>query len=194
MSDESPGTDFCLKHNEQCMKCSERGCNDDRLGWGKPLSCVKCTSSSDENCETAVESFDSVECEPIVLGYLNRCFTHTNDSIVQRGCLFEAPEEIQNNCYKSTDDSCLLCSESNCNNVKAYVGDYCYECDSSEDSNCTNNVLPYMEKKCESSRRGCYLMRQNQHINSKFHCQTLLKFNFFRTISKSSTLLLFRHT
>lgn len=127
---------------------------------------MNCTSGTDKNCETLTESLDSVECMPTVYGYSNGCFTHIKEAIVQRGCLNEAPEEIRHKCLNNAE-SCLLCEESNCNNDIADVENFCYECDSNVDLNCTFNVLPYMEKKCDPSKKGCYLIRENHHINGK---------------------------
>lgn len=163
MSDNSPGKDFCLEHPKQCSKCSTRSCNNDGITWGKKLACLKCNSRDNENCDTLTDNIESVECTSIVSGYENHCFTHSNESHVERGCLFEAQEDIQKNCYNSTVKSCSLCNESNCNHEKKnYVGGYCYQCDSKVDLNCTEKVAPYMKKKCGSSRKGCYLIRKSK--------------------------------
>lgn len=166
MSDESNGKNFCLEHSKQCRKCSELACNNDPIVWGKTLTCLKCSTRENENCDQVDDNVASVECGPTVSGYENHCFTNVNRSDVQRGCLFEATEDIQNNCYNSTDTSCLLCSESNCNHEN--IGEYCYQCDSKEDLNCTENITPYMGTKCAASRKGCYLIRENQNVNSQY--------------------------
>lgn len=167
MSDDSRGSAICSEHPKQCQTCSGHACNNDSIAWGRPLSCLKCSSHDNENCRTAVDKIPSVECASIVLGYENHCFTHANQSHMQRGCLLEAQDEIQNSCYDSNDQSCLLCNKSNCNRDQIDIGEYCYECDSKVDTNCLGNVAPYMEKKCDSSRSGCYMIRINENINSE---------------------------
>lgn len=83
---------------------------------------MKCSSRDNDNCLTADDNVMSEKCTPLVLGYENHCFTHVSESYVQRGCLFEAQEDIQIHCYNFNEKSCQLCNESNCNHEKINVG------------------------------------------------------------------------
>lgn len=131
------------------------------------MSCVKCTPNENTTCEDIPSEFATTECAPTVLGYLNGCYTHVKDNKVQRGCLLEAPEHIQEECNDLSNESSTICSESDCNRERVYIGDYCYECDSNTDKNCIAKVDSYMEKKCNDTRSGCYLIRPIRSKNSK---------------------------
>lgn len=168
MSDDTPGKYFCSKNNDQCHKCSGHNCNDELLKWQEPLSCVKCTSTENENCETAIEQLTSDVCALTVSGYTDSCYTRVVDQVVERGCYYEASEQVKNECQNSEQKSCIMCNEPGCNKAKVYIGEYCYKCDSATDPNCTDKVKPSMETKCDWSSKGCYLIRENNEINREY--------------------------
>lgn len=169
MSDDSekPGKSYCLQNDHRCRKCNQRGCNNDLIQWEKPMSCIKCTSTEDTDCEKSPELLSANECAPTAAGYENKCYTRVVNQTVERGCFYEASAEAKKECDDSADESCSTCTEPGCNQGKVYIGEHCYECDSAQDSNCEEKVGSYMEKNCNWSRKGCYLIRQNSQIKSE---------------------------
>lgn len=154
------GKEFCLKNDEQCVKCIEHGCNNNQLEWEKLQSCVKCTPNKTNDCVIISDDFPATECALVTAGYANECYTIVKNDSIHRGCLGEALSEIRLECDDDLNDSCTVCNQPDCNRERVYIGDYCYECDSLDDGNCTEHLDVYMEKKCSPRRSGCYLIRE----------------------------------
>lgn len=170
-SKETHGKRFCAENDKQCRKCATRGCNNDSVQYAKRLTCFKCNSATDANCKESVDSIPATECKRTVLGYNNRCFTRVTNTSVTRGCLIEANTEIKADCNAWYSQSCELCESSECNRAKV-SNEYCYECRTAIDTNCTNNLDIYMQKQCKLNLRqkGCYRISEDENgmFNKKF--------------------------
>lgn len=141
-----------------------------KLEFEKTLSCVKCSPDENNNCNVIDNETNGTECAPTTVGYKDACYHHNIGGISTRGCLYEASNDIFNECSKDNSEKCATCTEPDCNrkpavNENLYVNPlssansepngqssrsslrpsfayrYCYKCDSSKDPNCVNNLV-----------------------------------------------------
>lgn len=109
------GRDFCMKNSEHCIRCKDRACNEQKLEYEKPLSCIKCTPSENNNCNIIDKNTIAVECTRTVIGYKNVCYTHHTEQTITRGCLYEASESIFDICKTNSSALCTTCDQTDCN-------------------------------------------------------------------------------
>lgn len=116
MSDSTNSNkDFCLEHYAQCNRCKKRACNANPVEFEKKLSCIKCIPGENSNCNNIDDDVNAIKCIQTTLGYINKCYTFHKENVSYRGCLYEASEEIFDECNNSNSSACLTCNESNCN-------------------------------------------------------------------------------
>lgn len=125
------------------------------------MSCVKCKSNALGICASIDEDKLPVKCQPFVQGYENYCFTHVHNETITRGCILET-ESLMSDCNSMNTEICIECRSNNCNR-QTISNEYCYECDSAVNPNCTSNLENGMSKKCPLNvyRRGCYRIEDN---------------------------------
>lgn len=151
---------MCRRQGSECKTCIGNDCN----AQARFQSCRTCNSTQNVNCIRAGTSFASVVCRL----YNDECFTHADsNNIVTRGCLNNraVPIEIIENCSNKSD-ACLTCTDSNGCNSKVVDGEFCLECDSTNDPNCFSSTNFTMRKQCPLSpnRVGCYLFDDGGEI------------------------------
>lgn len=124
MSDDDDfGKAFCERSSENCKKCSNRACNANLLELATNFSCIKCNPSEHSDCNAIDESTTAIECAPIASGYKNECYTYRDDNVSRRGCLYEAPDDIFNECINVFSDKCLICNQIDCNRDSIIIDD-----------------------------------------------------------------------
>lgn len=160
-NETSEGKQFCNRNGAQCERCATRGCNNGEVQWEKPLSCLVCNSTEDENCKAGTDG-DRNNCIRTTTGYKNHCFTRVVNHTVERGCVVGAKPDSAEDCNTWYSQSCQICRHDYCNQ-KPVVDEYCYECTTAKDANCTTNVGAYMRKKCQLTleESGCYRISEN---------------------------------
>lgn len=160
---EDAGTAYCMAHLDKCLACSTPGCNNNPSYSESTLTCHKCDSTTDSNCEYSQEGQASARCEyNTFLGVTEQCYTHKNaNGVVSRGCLLElsADHDIRKKC-EANDEECLKCEGSGCNLATTEI-DYgeCVLCDGSVDPNCALLGESYATIKCGPSSDdvgGCF--------------------------------------
>lgn len=131
------------------------------MHWEKTLTCVKCKSDGNGNCATIEENVSPTKCQPFVQGYENYCFTHVQNDTITRGCILEN-EPLLQECSSWHTENCAECRSNNCNRYPIDT-EYCYDCDSNSNLNCTSSMNTDMRKKCPLNlhRRGCYRIEDN---------------------------------
>lgn len=161
-----PGKQFCAKYANQCRQCPNRGCNDDHPVIISDVSCIKCTSTNNIDCISVENNIEATRCAPFAVGYINYCFTHLGNGTVSRGCILENTQ-LHEDCNSWHSISCQECLGNNCNNSPV-ERENCIECNSKQDSNCTNKIADYMHKECPLSFKkfGCY--RSSVGVNGKY--------------------------
>lgn len=113
---DTVGIDFCIHNSAQCSTCAKRACNDLSMSLEEKFFCVKCNPNEESNCNIVDEKTAAAECAPTTLGYKNECYTHRKlGGVTHRGCLFEAPEEIFDECSNVFSESCSTCNKTDCN-------------------------------------------------------------------------------
>lgn len=153
--------DMCRREDGNCKTCSGNDCNA-KLRF---TSCLHCDSRTDKNCLIEPELVANQTCR----NYMDQCFTHFENNIVQRGCLSEAPTEIQTKC-DAHSLSCTVCNGDDANEIcnGISVGDErCYVCDSRSDPDCVKNVNVTMSTQCGSVKDagwGCFLDTRNNVV------------------------------
>lgn len=138
--------------------CSTPMCNDDQI---EAEFCIACDSNDDENCRSNVTTLMRSRClhSQKPLG----CYHYeTEDKRVQRGCVSEATEDIQNTC-KSDNNLCKTCFGHECNSKSAFQR--CLSCDYSQSgpnpSQCESKICTEYFDECythiggSSVKRGC---------------------------------------
>lgn len=181
---------FCLDNYAQCNRCKKRACNSEHVQFEEKMSCIKCDPDENSNCNVIDESTTAIECATTTLGYKNLCYTYQKGSVSHRGCLYEAPENIFNECENAYSEICLTCNQTDCNRTpiiheeltlnlfhdevvrnedksEMVMSDNpsCYKCDSNINPNCTNQLDDTMIGLCEFEREdlGCYHMITGIH-------------------------------
>lgn len=164
LSDEDDNVDECNSSGEMCIKCSEEMCN---LGISSYISCVSCSSETDESCgytqEEAISDVSKQKVCGVLLGRDKLCFAYGNETHFVRGCLNEYPE-LKADCAENSEN-CQVCSEDVCNSMKI-IEELCYVCDSTTDEDCENvekeNVTPTLCGEGTINKSGCYLASNYQ--------------------------------
>lgn len=160
LSDADTNVDVCNSFGELCIKCSEEMCNN---GVNSYISCVSCSSETDESCgytqEEAQNDVSRQKVCGVLLGRENSCFAYGNETHFVRGCLNDYPELKAADCAENTEN-CQVCAEDVCNTMKI-VEERCYVCDSISDEDCENveksNVTPTICGEGTINKSGCYL-------------------------------------
>lgn len=188
----SDGRDYCIQNFAQCHICPNRACNSNPLEFEEKLSCVKCEPDENSNCNVIDENLKATECAATPLGYQNECYIYRNGSQSRRGCLYEAPERVFNDCSDVFSATCTICNQSDCNRTPIVNTDltfnafqfentheevkYCHSCNSSDpacgESLQLNNDF---RKQCTSDANlsGCYHLINGDYVERG--CLTDLK-------------------
>lgn len=105
---------------------------------------------------------DRDACERTTNGYKNHCYTRLANHTVARGCLFNAKTDIADDCNSWFSETCAICRHDYCNQ-KPIADEYCFECSTVDDANCTSKPDSYMRKKCHLSleKSGCYRISES---------------------------------
>lgn len=154
--DTDAGKQYCASHPKQCYQCAKRGCNDNRPKMIDTVACFKCNSGNDMNCLTLTAPTNASLCAPFESSYTNYCFIRVINESVTRGCLLEHADVI-NDCNSWDSTSCEECLGDECNK-RAIIPEFCIQCDSKIDSNCTTNPVDSMKQQCSLTLKpaGCY--------------------------------------
>lgn len=86
---------------------------------------------------------------------MDQCYTHKSQDKISRGCLHDAPFDVQLSCNVGGEE-CELCGASGCNAKEVETYGQCYFCDGITDDNCAdlNGLSPIYCPKGE--QKGCF--------------------------------------
>uniref|UniRef100_A0A336LNX4 CSON014778 protein n=1 Tax=Culicoides sonorensis TaxID=179676 RepID=A0A336LNX4_CULSO len=162
-------TDFiqheeCIKRGENCILCTEEGCNKGPKFREPKLKCIDCEPSNLlGNCLWGVNPTKAKTCiNDVGYGYNEYCFiTQYGSEVARRGCLNDFPDI----CNDSNVSNCTKCDSDACNNANR-IQQACIVCNSVTTPGCeyANPNLPATS--CtdgiqEFDERWCYTMRNS---------------------------------
>ncbi|XP_049538956.1 protein psiR-like [Anopheles darlingi] len=110
-------------NNPSCIVCTEDGCNTQK--WPR---CYRCTSSSDESCDTSLNTDHLNFCDAYTEH--NICHSWIQDGEISRDCTIDKETVCADN------NRCLVCEAEGCNSHSRELLDTvhtCYHCSSSTD-------------------------------------------------------------
>lgn len=171
---------MCRGEGEFCKTCIGNDCNI-KNNYQK---CRVCSSNDTVSCIRSPGSVPTKICK----SYLDECFVHVANDVIVRGCLSDAKEQVATDCLDN--DICEKCSSGeNCNN-KIVDGEFCFTCDSENDTNCKENVDISMRTQCKLGveKLGCYLFYDGGISTKKILQNTIISsidFVFFRQYNKT---------
>lgn len=161
-----------------CSYCSTKNCNAYVATVPSELSCHVC-DPTDPNCKADKSSDPSIRCDySLVVGREDQCFLYQNEDKITRGCLQNAPFDIQWACISGTGE-CSLCGTSGCNSEEVELNGYCYFCDGVTDSNCaalTGVPSVYCPK---GENKGCFRSQIGKYLNRMVNLGTRIKRSVF---------------
>lgn len=139
-----------------CTVCLNEDCNTQPPIAPSTLSCHICDTTSDPSCQNDQTNAPTSYCPySLVIGRPDECYQYYDGEKVSRGCLYNAPFEVQMSCAGSSDE-CQLCSTSGCNSAKVETNGICYSCDGTEDPNC-ESLSEFPTIMCPAGdRQGCF--------------------------------------
>lgn len=164
---------FNILSEPLASKCSSPLCNDVKvkppkllkLSWqineknseinSKTIECVKCNSETDENCAKNPKSITPTECDHEG----DKCATfYTKDNKIIRNCLQTILSE-EDVTEEDEENNIIACPDSSCDKTVSEE-QFCYQCDSRSNPNCTHKLETEMMKECPSDSEdlGCYHM------------------------------------
>lgn len=152
----TPGVELCTGQGENCSKCSTSECNSISYTYTSELSCHVCDSTTNPNCEANQATMQSTRCGyQIGLGVVDKCYKYFDGTSLQRGCLYNAPNEIQSRCARGSAD-CQLCEGAGCNSAEIETNGQCYYCDGTVNNNC-ESLTGIATIFCPlNGRKGCF--------------------------------------
>ncbi|XP_053959120.1 protein psiI [Anastrepha ludens] len=113
----------CTQANN-CTTCTNaNGCNNVDA---QNFTCIRCRSDNYEGCRLNADKIGGEKCTNVVTSESKaKCFTGVwNTNVVIRGCLIDLDERDQFICNDPDNESCKVCSGTNCNieaNGAAYL-------------------------------------------------------------------------
>lgn len=136
-----------------CTVCTNNDCNTSPPVVASELSCHICDSTTDPNCAADQSNSQTTRCPySLIVGLPDQCYEYDVGDKVMRGCLYNAPFEVQMSCSGTSGD-CKLCSTSGCNFAEVVESELCYSCDGTSNSNCASLTnIPSI--KCPAGERG----------------------------------------
>lgn len=145
--------DTCREDGAICKSCMGDDCN----ALAEFRRCRACSSLSSVSCIRSPNAFAAVTC----MRYLDQCYTHVADDVVQRGCVkdWPTPLAIKEHCGANNTEWCDTCADAQSCNNRIVDGEFCLTCDSELDADCRTNQNYTMRTQCPLSvgQRGCYL-------------------------------------
>lgn len=156
---------MCRQEGEFCKTCYGNDCNA-KVSF---QNCHICSSDKDVSCIRSPGASTKL-CK----NYVDKCYVHVKNDMVQRGCLLDGNSAIRLDC--ENDDLCEKCSDKmNCNN-KIVDGEFCITCNTETDPNCRSNLNVTMHTQCKLAVKplGCY-----RYDDGGIHLKTLKYFLSF---------------
>lgn len=139
-----------------CQKCTGNDCNVAIATVPSELMCYICDSSVDPDCVSDQSNAVSTLCNyNLVVGRADSCYVHDNGETVRRGCLNNAPLDVQMSCAGG-EEACGLCGDSGCNSDAIEGYEQCYFCDGTTDSNCETMVGIESMVCPKGDHKGCF--------------------------------------
>lgn len=151
-----PGKLLCDSQGDNCVKCTGSECNRNILTTQSTLSCHTCDSATDPNCSLDKATSETTACGySLVLGVVDQCYQHSDETGIRRGCLHNAPIEVKAKCDAGSEE-CKLCGENGCNSDAIETYGQCYSCDGTTNSNC-ETLTGVSSIYCPAGeRQGCF--------------------------------------
>ncbi|KAH8283473.1 hypothetical protein KR018_003428 [Drosophila ironensis] len=132
---------FLVDNRRDLYLCSDNNCNTkDKLSL-TGVACNVCNSTYDDSCVATGGNLATV-CQHLIYP---DCYNFLNeDGVLIRGCLMDTDDSVFDVCANSSDTTCTVCSENNCNK-DVYPEDWltCLRCDSDSDEDCALNPASY---------------------------------------------------
>lgn len=152
----SPGKQLCDAQGDNCRKCSDSECNNEVATWTSSLRCYKCDSATGDSCHFDQSQSLSSRCEyDLQIGADDHCFSYFDGERALRGCIHDAPADIQAKCAAGSDE-CRLCETVDCNAEEIETNGQCYYCDGTVDANC-ETLFGHNPVYCPvGDRTGCF--------------------------------------
>ncbi|XP_053668178.1 proprotein convertase subtilisin/kexin type 5-like [Anopheles marshallii] len=149
LSDVGTKDELCFDA-ESCITCKGDSCNKAPESSVVHIKCQQCTSADDGCLQGTIQS------KPCLLQD-DSCYTTVNgDKLLERGCLSMLSEDLQAICTDESDQSCIVCSEDGCNELR---WTRCYRCNSTaSDNSCDHKLRPDLVEFCPSYHESalCY--------------------------------------
>lgn len=115
----------------------------------------------------------------LVVGRPDQCYLHYDGEKVSRGCIYNAPFEIQSKCLGGSSE-CKLCTTAECNAEKVDHNGLCYFCDGTKDANCAA-LTGYSPIHCPAGdRKGCFRSQIGKKRKRSFPQLQSNKFPYFQ--------------
>lgn len=162
---------ICTSNNDKCKSCRGNDCNSRQSGFLKCLSGDQLYQLEPSNPDTS--ALESKMCT----NYIDECYIHVANNIVQRGCLCDAIQSQNDKTDLRADcenvDVCEKCSDQNDCNNRIIETEYCTICDANDEPNCKHAPSSLMRGQCPLSIRpfGC-LMLKNDTMYVKRDCMS----------------------
>lgn len=159
---------MCRGNGQFCKTCIGNDCNAKESFQ----TCRICTSDKDSLCIRSPGSASTKLCK----NYLDECFVHVANDIVQRGCLSESTDHVKDDCKNG--DICEKCSDGGNCNGKIVDGEFCITCNTETDLNCRTNLHLTMHTQCKLAVKplGCY-----RYDDGGMYILFFLIFNIYKT-------------
>lgn len=120
------------------------------------LSCHICDSSTDPECYSEKAAGGATLCDyKLVIGREDLCYAHEADGKLTRGCLYNAPFEVQFACSAGSD-ACKVCGTTGCNSDEVVPAEECYHCNGLTDSNCASMTEVSLITCPKGESQGCF--------------------------------------
>ncbi|KFB34787.1 hypothetical protein ZHAS_00000181 [Anopheles sinensis] len=156
-SDAGSEVDICAEA-EVCDLCEGDSCNKAAAASLAHIKCLQCSSANDPGC--ALGSTASKSC-PLKD---DQCYTAVaNDGTLTRGCLSELDEPAKTKCSDSSDQSCIVCDQADCNSNQWRK---CHQCQSSTSGACAEEQEDTESTFCKAynSQDKCYTKIINDQL------------------------------
>uniref|UniRef100_A0A1A9WKR1 DUF753 domain-containing protein n=1 Tax=Glossina brevipalpis TaxID=37001 RepID=A0A1A9WKR1_9MUSC len=149
---DAPSPCTAVKNDPKCQTCNTDNCNNIPFKRDQTLKCIQCgrvkEAGEDKNCFD--EQDQPKTCSKQIPYYADgMCFTYVKDDNIQRGCLYDEMESLQD-C--DSDNGCTTCSDRNgCNGEKVSSDLTCIICRSDENPECRNKANTLTGAKCRTN-------------------------------------------
>lgn len=147
-----------------CSFCNTADCNGNIATVPSELLCHVCDASTDPNCKKDQSNDITTLCNyNLIVGRVDQCYVYHDGEKFGRGCLHNAPFDVQLSCSLG-EDECKVCTTSGCNADAIESYGECYFCDGVIDSNCANLIEVPSISCPKGDTKGCFRSQIGEQI------------------------------